>query len=74
MLGHWRSIKRRVSKPKHTKKHIKKDFNRYFVKIFWKFWTLAKFRLLIITFERVEFSSSVDMIQGKYLKNPGLQT
>ena len=35
----WRcqGIKRRFRKPEHTKEHIKKDSNRYFVKKFWKF-------------------------------------
>ena len=37
----WRcqGIKRRFRKPKHTNEHIKKDFIRYFVEKFWKFWT-----------------------------------
>ena len=32
-------IKRRFRRPKHTKKHIKKDSNRYFVEKFRKFLT-----------------------------------
>ena len=27
----------------NMKEHIKKDSDRYFVEIFWKFWTWAKF-------------------------------
>ena len=38
-------IKRRFGKPKHTKEHIKKDSNRYFVETFRKFWAQAKFKL-----------------------------
>ena len=38
----WRcqGIKRRFRKPEHTKEHIKKDSNKYFVE---KLWTWAKF-------------------------------
>ena len=37
-------IKRCFRKPKHMKEHIKKDsINEYYVKIFGKFWTWAKF-------------------------------
>ena len=48
----WRcqGTKRRFRKPEHTKEHIKKDSNRYFVE---KFWTQAKFKLW--TFERGKF-------------------
>ena len=40
----WRcqGTKRRSRKPEHTKEHIKKDFNRYFVE---KFQTWVKFKL-----------------------------
>ena len=44
----WRcqGIKRRFRKPEHTKEHVKKDSNRYFVEHFWKkFWTSAKFKV-----------------------------
>ena len=53
----------------NTLKHIKYS-NRYFVEIFWKFWTQAKVKLL--TFERILVFDC--MIQDKHLKNPQLQT
>ena len=30
---------RRFGKPNHTKEHVQKDSNRYFVETFRKFWT-----------------------------------
>ena len=41
----WRcqGIKRHVTKPKHTKRHVKKDSTMHFVERFWKkFWTFSQ--------------------------------
>ena len=56
----WRcqGIKRRFRKPKHTKKHINKDSNRYFVEQILKILDLAKF--MLYTFNTVQFSVSID--------------